>query len=80
MMHPIGSRNSGVESWIIGRSGLGQFMKLMMFSGMDTFVLLQILRSLESFAAYLTRMWFEGSMNYIVSCVLRNAVSYIPRR
>jgi hypothetical protein len=73
-MHPVGSRDSSVESWIIGRSGFGQFMKLMMFGGMNTFMLLQILRSLESLAAYLTRMWFEGSMDYIVSCVLRNAV------
>jgi hypothetical protein len=73
-MHPVGSRDTSVESRIIGCSGLGQFMKLVMFGGMDTFMLLQILRSLERLAAYLTGMWFEGSMNYIVSCVLRNAV------
>jgi len=74
VMHPIGSRDSSVESWIIGRSGLGQFMELVMFRGMNTFMLLQILRSLESLAANLTRMWFEGSMNCIVSHGLRNAV------
>ena len=80
-MHPVGGRDSSVESWVIGRSGLGQFMKLMMFGGMDTFMLLQILRSLESLAAYLTRMWFERSVNYIVSRGLRNAVLlYVPRR
>jgi hypothetical protein len=51
-----------------------------MFGGVDTFMLLQILWSLESLAAYLTRMWFERSVNYIVSRGLRNAVSYVPRR
>ena len=80
MMHSIGSRDTSVECWVIGRSGLGQFMKLMMFGGMDTFMLLQILRSLESLAADLTRMWFERRMDYIVSRGLRNAVSYIPRK
>lgn len=80
MMHSVGSRDTSVESWVIGRGGLGQFMKLMMFGGMDTFMLLQILRSLESLAADLTRMWFERRMHYLISRGLRNAVSNIPRK
>jgi hypothetical protein len=51
-------------------------MKLMMFGSMDTFMLLQILRSLESLAADLTGMWFKWCVNCIVSHVLLRMAVY----